>query len=79
VEADASRLPEFHAILAATSGRTGAPVRTLASYRAAWDALAPRGGARLLFAHDDEDRPVAVLFLARVADRASEPYAIKRT
>ncbi|MGH2513119.1 MAG: lipid II:glycine glycyltransferase FemX, partial [Candidatus Limnocylindrales bacterium] len=67
-------LPAFHAIMAETSARTGTPIRTEASYRAVWDAFAPGGRARLLFALSADDVPVAVLFLIRAGSRVVEPY-----
>ncbi len=73
-ERGAADLPAFHAVMAATSTRTGTPIRTEASYRAIWDAFAPDRRARLLFAVDRDGSPQAVLFLVRAGGRVVEPY-----
>ena len=67
-------LPAFHAIMAETSARTGTPIRTEASYRAIWDAFAPAGRARLLFAVAPDGTPHAALLLVRAGRRVVEPY-----
>ncbi len=67
-------LPAFHAIMAETSTRAGTPIRTEASYRAIWDAFAPAGRARLLFAVAPDGTPQAALFLVRAGGRVVEPY-----
>jgi lipid II:glycine glycyltransferase (peptidoglycan interpeptide bridge formation enzyme) len=67
-------LPAFHAIMTETSARAGSPIRTEASYRAIWDAFAPAGRVRLLFALDADGAPQAVLFLIRAGSRVVEPY-----
>ncbi len=67
-------LPAFHAIMAETSARTGTPIRTEGSYRAIWDAFAPAGRARLLFAVAPDGTPEAALFLVRAGSRVVEPY-----
>lgn len=67
-------LPVFHAIMAETSARAGTLIRTEASYRAVWDAFAPAGRVRLLFALDSDATPQAVLFLVRAGSRVVEPY-----
>ncbi len=74
VEADGSRLPEFHAIVRETAGRTGMGFRTEASYRAVWDAFRPGGDARLLFAIGPAGDTQAALFLVRCGSRVVEPY-----
>jgi lipid II:glycine glycyltransferase (peptidoglycan interpeptide bridge formation enzyme) len=73
-ERGAADLPAFHAIMAETSARTGTPIRTEGSYRAIWDAFAPAGRARLLFAVAPDGTPEAVLFLVRAGSRVVEPY-----
>jgi lipid II:glycine glycyltransferase (peptidoglycan interpeptide bridge formation enzyme) len=70
----AADLPAFHAIMAETSARTGTPIRTEGSYRAIWDAFAPAGRARLLFALGPDRAPQAALFLVRAGTRFVEPY-----
>jgi lipid II:glycine glycyltransferase (peptidoglycan interpeptide bridge formation enzyme) len=67
-------LATFHAIMAETSGRTGTPIRTEDSYRTIWDAFAPSGRARLLFALGPDGTPQAALFLVRAGGRVVEPY-----
>ena len=67
-------LAAFHAIMAETSARTGTPIRTEGSYRAIWDAFAPAGRARLLFAVGPDGTPQAALFLVRAGSRVVEPY-----
>lgn len=73
-ERDGSHLGTFHAIMAETSGRAGTPIRTEASYRTIWDAFAPSGRARLLFALGPDGSPQAALFLLRAGRRFVEPY-----
>jgi peptidoglycan pentaglycine glycine transferase (the first glycine) len=67
-------LPEFHAIMTETAARAGTLIRTEASYRAIWDAFAPAGRVRLLFALDPDGSPQATLFLVRAGSRVVEPY-----
>ncbi len=67
-------LPEFHAIMTETAARAGTLIRTEASYRAVWDAFAPSGRVRLLFAVDPDGTPQATLFLVRTGGRVVEPY-----
>jgi peptidoglycan pentaglycine glycine transferase (the first glycine) len=67
-------LAAFHAIMTETSARTGSPIRTEGSYRAIWDAFAPGGRARLLFALAADGTPEAALFLVRAGTRVVEPY-----
>jgi peptidoglycan pentaglycine glycine transferase (the first glycine) len=73
-DADPSAFPTFHRIMAATSLRTRTPIRTEASYRAVWDAFAPAGGVRLLFARDASGDVQGVLMLVRTGTRVVEPY-----
>jgi peptidoglycan pentaglycine glycine transferase (the first glycine) len=67
-------LPAFHAIMTETAARAGTLIRTEASYRAVWDAFAPSGRVRLLFAVDPDGTPQATLFLVRTGGRVVEPY-----
>jgi peptidoglycan pentaglycine glycine transferase (the first glycine) len=73
-ERGAADLAAFHAIMAETSSRTGTPIRTEGSYRQIWDAFAPAGRARLLFALGPDGTPEAALFLVRAGSRVVEPY-----
>ncbi|MFP5341512.1 MAG: lipid II:glycine glycyltransferase FemX [Candidatus Limnocylindria bacterium] len=74
VEADGDRLGEFHAIYRDTAERAGFLIRTERAYRDVWEAFAPGGRARLLFAELPDGEPVATLFLVRSGPRVVEPY-----
>jgi lipid II:glycine glycyltransferase (peptidoglycan interpeptide bridge formation enzyme) len=74
VDADGGRLPEFYAIYRDTAERAGFLIRTEQAYRDVWEAFAPHGLARLLFAQTKDGEPVATLFLVRCGDRVVEPY-----
>jgi peptidoglycan pentaglycine glycine transferase (the first glycine) len=73
VDAGGDRLPEFYRIYRETADRAGFLIRTEAAYRDVWNAFAPDGRARLLFAELD-GRPLATLFLVRCGGRVVEPY-----
>jgi peptidoglycan pentaglycine glycine transferase (the first glycine) len=74
VDAGADRLGQFYAIYQETARRAGFLIRTEAAYRDVWDAFAPDGSARLLFAEASDGEPVAALFLVRCGLRVVEPY-----
>jgi peptidoglycan pentaglycine glycine transferase (the first glycine) len=74
VDADGDRLPEFYAIYRETADRAGFLIRTEQAYRDVWEAFAPHGLARLLFAQTRDGQPVATLFLVRCGSRVVEPY-----
>jgi lipid II:glycine glycyltransferase (peptidoglycan interpeptide bridge formation enzyme) len=74
VDADASRLGEFYRIYQETAERAGFLIRAESAYRDVWDAYAPDGRARLLFAQLPDGTPVATLFLVRSGSRVVEPY-----
>jgi lipid II:glycine glycyltransferase (peptidoglycan interpeptide bridge formation enzyme) len=74
VDADGARLPEFYRIYRETADRAGFLIRTEQAYRDVWEAFAPRGLARLLFAETKDGEPVATLFLIRCGTRVVEPY-----
>jgi len=74
VDAGAERLPEFYRIYRETADRTGFLIRTEGAYRDVWDAFAPTGRARLLFAETGDGQPQATLFLVRCGPRVVEPY-----
>jgi peptidoglycan pentaglycine glycine transferase (the first glycine) len=74
VEASGDRLPEFYRIYRETADRAGFLIRTEAAYRDVWNAFAPAGRARLLFAETPDGQPVATLFLVRCGGRVVEPY-----
>jgi peptidoglycan pentaglycine glycine transferase (the first glycine) len=74
VAADGSRLGEFYRIYRETADRAGFLIRTEAAYRDVWEAFAPAGRARLLFAETSDGEAVASLFLVRCGTRVVEPY-----
>jgi len=74
VDGDGSRLSEFYRIYRETAARAGFLIRTEAAYRDVWDAFAPGGRARLLFAQTPDGEPLATLFLVRSGPRVVEPY-----
>jgi peptidoglycan pentaglycine glycine transferase (the first glycine) len=74
VEGDGTRLPEFHRIYRETARRAGFLIRTEAAYRDIWNAYAPAGRARLMFAQAADGQPLATLFLIRCGRRVVEPY-----
>ena len=74
VEGDWTRLPGFYRIYRETADRAGFLIRTEAAYRDVWNAYAPAGRARLLFAQSPDGEPLATLFLVRSGARVVEPY-----
>lgn len=74
VEGDGSRLGEFYAIYRDTATRAGFLIRAESAYRDVWEAFAPAGRARLLFAELPDGEAVAALFLVRSGRRVIEPY-----
>jgi lipid II:glycine glycyltransferase (peptidoglycan interpeptide bridge formation enzyme) len=73
-EAGREDLPQFYEIFRGTAQRTGFIPRTYDSYVQVWDAFAPSGAAKLLFARHAGGEPAAVLFLVRCGGRVVEPY-----
>ncbi len=74
VDAGPERFDEFYSIYRETADRAGFLIRALSAYRDVWDAYAPDGRARLLFAELPDGTPVATLFLVRAGSRVVEPY-----
>jgi peptidoglycan pentaglycine glycine transferase (the first glycine) len=74
VDADGARLGDFYRIYQETAQRAGFLIRTEQAYRDVWDAFAPAGNARLLFAETADGEPQATLFLVRCGPRVVEPY-----
>lgn len=74
VDGGADRLTDFYRIYRETAGRAGFLIRTEAAYRDAWNAYAPAGRARLLFAQAPDGEALATLFLVRSGTRVVEPY-----
>lgn len=73
-DGDAAQLPEFYRIYRETADRAGFLIRTEAAYRDVWNAYAPAGRARLLFARAPDGEALATLFLVRCGARVVEPY-----
>jgi peptidoglycan pentaglycine glycine transferase (the first glycine) len=73
-DATGDALPEFYRIYRETADRAGFLIRTEAAYRDVWNAFAPAGRARLLFARRPDGEAVATLFLVRCGPRVVEPY-----
>jgi len=74
VDAGPERFDEFYAIYQETADRAGFLIRALSAYRDVWEAYAPQGRARLLFAELPDGTPVATLFLVQAGTRVVEPY-----
>jgi lipid II:glycine glycyltransferase (peptidoglycan interpeptide bridge formation enzyme) len=74
VDATGDRLSEFYRIYRETADRAGFLIRTEAAYRDVWNAFAPAGRARLLFAQAPDGEALATLFLVRCGSRVVEPY-----
>ncbi len=74
VDGDGDRLRDFYRIYRGTAERAGFLIRTEAAYRDVWEAFAPAGRARLLFAQTADGEPLATLFLVRCGSRVVEPY-----
>lgn len=74
VEGDGTHLPEFYRVYRETADRAGFLIRTEAAYRDVWNAYAPAGRARLLFARASDGEALATLFLVRCGPRVVEPY-----
>jgi lipid II:glycine glycyltransferase (peptidoglycan interpeptide bridge formation enzyme) len=68
-------LPAFHAILVETAERSGFIHRSLDAYRAAYEAFAPSGRARLLFVDLPDGSPVATKLLLACGGRVAQPYS----
>lgn len=74
VDADGSRLTDFYRIHAAMAERANIIPRAERTYREMWEALAPRGMARLLFAEKDTGEAVATLLLVSCGPRVVDLY-----
>jgi peptidoglycan pentaglycine glycine transferase (the first glycine) len=72
VETDA--FDTFHRVMRDVSKRTALPLRSAATFREVWEAYAPTGESRLLFADDESGETQAVLLLVRCGTRVVEPY-----
>jgi lipid II:glycine glycyltransferase (peptidoglycan interpeptide bridge formation enzyme) len=74
VAGGAQDLPAFYALYEETARRAGFYHREEQSYRAVWEAFAPSGMARLLFARGPDSEPLATLFLLGSGQRMTELY-----
>jgi len=75
VEAGEERLAEFYAIHTDAMRRAGIAARAERTYRDMWQALAPRGLCRLLFAEESATgTAVATLFLVSCGPRVVDLY-----
>jgi peptidoglycan pentaglycine glycine transferase (the first glycine) len=72
VETDA--FDTFHRVMRDVSRRTALPLRAASAFRDVWEAFAPSGESRLLFADDPNGETHAVLLLVRCGTRVVEPY-----
>ena len=72
VETDA--FDTFHRVMRDVSKRTALPLRSASAFRDVWEAFAPTGESRLLFADDPNGETHAVLLLVRCGTRVVEPY-----
>ena len=73
-DAGGDALPEFYRVYRETADRAGFLIRTEQAYRDVWEAFAPAGNARLLFARRPDGEALATLFLVRAGTRVVEPY-----
>lgn len=64
---------KFYAVMREVSKRTALPLRSAATFREVWEAYAPTGESRLLFAEKDGEVQ-AVLLTVRSGSRVVEPY-----
>jgi peptidoglycan pentaglycine glycine transferase (the first glycine) len=64
----------FHQVMRDVAKRTALPLRSAQTFREVWEAFAPTGESRLLFADDAKGETQAVLLLVRCGTRVVEPY-----
>lgn len=64
----------FYGVMREVSQRTALPLRSSDSFRQVWEAFAPTGESRLIFADDASGTTQAVLLLVRCGMRVVEPY-----
>jgi len=74
IDVGGDRLGDFYRVYRETADRAGFLIRAESAYRDVWEAFAPTGDARLLFAQRPGGDPLAVLFLVRCGPRVVEPY-----
>jgi peptidoglycan pentaglycine glycine transferase (the first glycine) len=71
--AESDAFEKFYVVMQQVSKRTALPLRSAATFRAVWEAFAPQGESRLLFAEAAGDVQ-AVLLTVRCGTRVVEPY-----
>jgi len=64
----------FYEVMREVSQRTALPLRSAATFRGVWEAFAPTGESRLLFAEDGAGALQAALLTVRCGTRVVEPY-----
>jgi lipid II:glycine glycyltransferase (peptidoglycan interpeptide bridge formation enzyme) len=64
----------FHGVMREVSRRTALPLRSAQAFRDVWEAFAPTGESRLLFAESTSGQVEAVLLLVRCGAKVVEPY-----
>jgi peptidoglycan pentaglycine glycine transferase (the first glycine) len=72
--AEPNAFDRFHAVMREVSRRTALPLRSAAAFREVWEAFAPTGESRLLFAEAPGGDVQAVLLLVRCGGKVVEPY-----
>jgi lipid II:glycine glycyltransferase (peptidoglycan interpeptide bridge formation enzyme) len=72
--AEPTAFDTFHAVMREVSRRTALPLRSAATFRQVYEAFAPAGESRLLFAETAARDVQAVLLLVRAGRRVVEPY-----
>ena len=74
VELPGDPIPPFYEIYRETAQRAGFLIRVEQAYRDVYEAFAPAGRGRILFAVGPDGTPLASLFLVRTGRRVVEPY-----
>jgi lipid II:glycine glycyltransferase (peptidoglycan interpeptide bridge formation enzyme) len=64
----------FHTVMREVARRTALPLRSARAFRDVWEAFAPNGESRLLFAESKTGDVEAVLLLVRCGSKVVEPY-----
>jgi lipid II:glycine glycyltransferase (peptidoglycan interpeptide bridge formation enzyme) len=72
--AEPNAFDTFHDVMREVSKRTALPLRSVAAFRQVWEAFAPTGESRLLFAEAAGGDVQAVLLLVRCGGKVVEPY-----
>jgi lipid II:glycine glycyltransferase (peptidoglycan interpeptide bridge formation enzyme) len=72
--AETDAFDRFYEVMREVSQRTALPLRSATTFRQVWEAFAPTGESRLLFAEDGAGAVHAVLLLVRSGTRVVEPY-----